>query len=105
MHSEKRFDWIKENHLFQRLSYSSSWSYYGITCSFIDDNWILQSLVIDFLPSHGKHIGKDITICFFKVIDDYELNNKLMGITVDKAMDQLVQLTKSLKSVSPKIFR
>ena len=60
-------------------------SYYGITGHFIDDNWILQSLIIDFCQSRGEHTGKDIANCFLKVIDNYELSNKIMGITVDNA--------------------
>lgn len=40
-------------------------SYYGITGHFIDEQWMLQSLVIDFVPSHGKHTGQDIANIFF----------------------------------------
>lgn len=33
-------------------------SYYGITVHFIDKEWLLTSLALDLVQSHGKHAGK-----------------------------------------------
>lgn len=60
-------------------------SYYGITAHFIDENWVPRSLVIDFVPSNGKHTGKDIANLFLGVIKEKGLISKLQGITVDNA--------------------
>lgn len=60
-------------------------SYYGITTHFIDDDWELQSITLDFIPAHGKHTGKDIALTFFKCLDDKGLSHKLQGITMDNA--------------------
>lgn len=60
-------------------------SYYGITAHFIDDDWILHSLVIDFLSSNGHHTGRDIAELFHSVIRKYCLEKKVQGITVDNA--------------------
>lgn len=60
-------------------------SYYGVTIHFIDDNWQLQSLALDFIPSCGRHCGKDIAEVFFKCIKEYGLENKIQGITLDNA--------------------
>lgn len=59
-------------------------SFYGITAHFIDENWRLQSVVIDFVASNGKHTGKDIAKIFFESISFYQIENKIQGITVDK---------------------
>lgn len=60
-------------------------SYYGITCHFIDEHWQLQSLTIDFVPSHGHHSGYDIATIFFGVLSEYKIQNKIQGITMDNA--------------------
>lgn len=60
-------------------------SYYGITTHFIDDDWELQSITLDFVPAHGKHTGKDIALTFFKSLEDKGLGHKLQGITMDNA--------------------
>lgn len=51
-------------------------SFYGITAHFIDDNWELQSVVLDFVPANGNHTGKDIASIFFSVLQKYELERK-----------------------------
>lgn len=60
-------------------------SYYGITAHFIDKHWNIQSIVLDFLPSHGHHTGKDIASVFYSCLQEYELIDKIQGITVDNA--------------------
>lgn len=50
-------------------------SYYGI-----DDDWSYQSLVLDFLPSGGKHKGIDIADLFHECLNDLGLENKIQGI-------------------------
>lgn len=60
-------------------------SYYGITIHFIDNNWKFQSLALDFVPSNGKHTGKDIANIFFNSIKDYDIQKKVQGITLDNA--------------------
>ncbi|CAD6203838.1 GSCOCG00009824001-RA-CDS, partial [Cotesia congregata] len=60
-------------------------SFYGITIHFIDNDWKYQSMVLDFVASHGKHTGKDIAQVFYKCIKEFELEGKIQGITVDNA--------------------
>lgn len=40
-------------------------SYYGITIHYIDEKWEIRSETLGFLPSKGKHKGKDIADIFF----------------------------------------
>lgn len=60
-------------------------SYYGITAHFIDENWSLQSLTLDFVPSGGRHTGKDIATVFFTSLIDFDIASKIQGITLDNA--------------------
>lgn len=58
-------------------------SYYGITIHFIDSDWVLRTLTLDFEPSHGKHCGVDIANIFSNVLQFYTIENKIEGIAVD----------------------
>ncbi|CAH0559358.1 unnamed protein product [Brassicogethes aeneus] len=60
-------------------------SFYGITSHFVDKDWTMQSLVLDFVPSHGEHTGMDIANIFYTSMEKYDLLNKIQGITVDNA--------------------
>lgn len=57
--------------------------YYGITAHFIDNNWKLHSILLDFLPAHGHHTGKSIAKLFFDVLQFYDLTDSVQGITTD----------------------
>jgi len=63
----------------------SNKSFYGITAHFVDSNWELQSVVLDFVSSNGKHTGKDIAAVFYKSLKLFHIENKCGGITVDNA--------------------
>lgn len=58
-------------------------SYYGITVHYIDEKWEFMSLTLDFLPSHGKHTGKDIAELFQNCLVEYGIEEKVIGVTVD----------------------
>lgn len=58
-------------------------SYNGVTGHFIDENWELHSLLIDFVASHGQHAGKDIAKSFFESVEGFQITRKVLGITVD----------------------
>lgn len=51
-------------------------SLYGITINFIDHEWIYHSMVLDFIPSHGKHTGRDISNIFHKCLVEFKLEKK-----------------------------
>lgn len=60
-------------------------AYYGVTIHYIDHEWCYRSMVLDFIPSRGKHTGKDIADVFYKCLLHYNLVEKVQGITVDNA--------------------
>lgn len=57
--------------------------YYGIIAHFIDNNWKLHSILLDFVPAHGQHIGSSIAKLFFNALQFYDLTNFVQGITTD----------------------
>ena len=86
----------------------------GITIHFIDENWEYHSLVLDLVPSNGKHAGTDIAALFFNILKEYGIQEKVQGITMDNAsanttfMQELGVLMKKEKinfDVNDKHFR
>lgn len=79
---------LKKNN--SKLSFTlDGWSsitrrnYKGITCHFINNNWEIHSLLLDFVPSHGLHAGKDTAKLFFEATKNFQITDKVLGITVD----------------------
>ena len=60
-------------------------SYYGITIHFIDDNWTLQSLPLDFIQNKGRHTGKDIANLIRDVMEEFDVKSRIQGITLDNS--------------------
>lgn len=63
----------------------SSRSYYGVTIHFIDTQWELKSFTLDFIPSHGQHTGKAIAKYFYECLKEYDIRDRIQGITLDNA--------------------
>lgn len=53
--------------------------------TFIDQDWQIHSLAVDFVPSKGKHTGLDIAKIFAGALDRAGLLDKIGGVTVDNA--------------------
>ncbi|CAK1582932.1 unnamed protein product [Parnassius mnemosyne] len=60
-------------------------SYYGVTIHYIDNEWKYRSVVLDFIPSRGRHTGEDIATIFHDCLLEYDIIDKIQGITVDNA--------------------
>ncbi|XP_033220572.1 uncharacterized protein LOC117175112 isoform X1 [Belonocnema kinseyi] len=64
--------------------------------------WTLHSMVLDFIPFAGKHLGRDIVELVMKCLEDYGLCGKVQSITVDNTaanttlMSQLSHLLQSV---------
>lgn len=97
-HIQKKFEEHKQLIKTLLLSNSSkisltldSWSsianesYCAITCHFIDQDWKLNSFVLDFVPLQGQHSGEELANIVFKIFKFYEIENKIQGITTDNA--------------------
>ncbi|CAK1592062.1 unnamed protein product [Parnassius mnemosyne] len=60
-------------------------SYYGVTIHYIDNEWKYRSVVLDFIPSRVRHTGEDIATIFHECLLEYDIIDKIQGITVDNA--------------------
>jgi len=60
-------------------------SFMGITAHYIDNDWTLQSVTLDFLPLSDPHTGLNLSIAFSSVLEKFSLTEKVMGITLDNA--------------------
>lgn len=61
-------------------------------------------MVLDFIPSHGRHTGQDISSIFYKCLVKFKLEQKVQGITVDNASANtlfMAELGKLLPSFDP----
>ena len=52
---------------------------------YIDGDWDLQSLTLEFTPANGAHAGSDIAKIFRNFLEEYQLQTKVQGMTLDNA--------------------
>ena len=48
-------------------------SFYGLTTHFIDKEWILQTVALDFIPSNAKHTGLNIAKFFLESTKEFKV--------------------------------
>jgi hypothetical protein len=52
-------------------------SFVSATGHYIDNNWILQEVIIDFNTLSGKHDGLNITNGFYKILEEFNIMEKV----------------------------
>jgi hypothetical protein len=57
---------------------SSNKSFLSLTAHFIDRDWRLQSVIIDFLQIHGSHTGESIKDSFIFGVENLSIKNKVI---------------------------
>lgn len=67
--------------------------YYGITVHFVDKNWNLQSILLDFVPAQGKHSGESVANLLYDVLRSYGLLNLIQGVTTDNAASNFTMMS------------
>jgi hypothetical protein len=60
-------------------------AFLGITGHYIDNDWALQSLLLDFVPLPGDHTGENLCGAFVDVCERRGILDKLGGVTTDNA--------------------
>jgi hypothetical protein len=58
-------------------------AFLGITVHCIDDGWVPQSLVLNFIPLHNTHTGKMLSKAFFATCERFDILTDILGITTD----------------------
>ena len=64
---------------------SNNKAFLGITGHYIDDDWVLQSLVLDFVPLCGEHTGENLCGAFVGACERLGILDKLLAVTTDNA--------------------
>ena len=75
-------------------------SYLGVTIHFIDNNWKLQHFLLDLVHFPGSHTAIRIQELILQVLNDANITEKLLGITMDNAQSMNAaakELKKKLK--------
>lgn len=57
----------------------------GVTAHWIDDNWKIQSTVLDLALLEGPHTGKNLCGAFINTLKTYDIERKVLGISTDNA--------------------
>src|SRR4030095_2140389 len=60
-------------------------AFLGITAHYIDNDWALQSFLLDFVPLPGDHTGENLCEAFVGVCERRGILDKLQGVTTDNA--------------------
>jgi hypothetical protein len=60
-------------------------SYMGITCHWIDDDWILQKRVIAYRVFDERHTAENIYRLIKQILEEYLLESKIFSISFDNA--------------------
>ena len=60
-------------------------AFLGITGHYIDDDWALRSLLLDFVPLPGEHTGENLCEAFVAACERFGILHKLLGVTTDNA--------------------
>lgn len=60
-------------------------AFLGIIACWITDEWELRHAPLDLAILEGEHSGENIASAFAAVLDDYDLWDKMLGVTTDNA--------------------
>ena len=63
----------------------NSIAFMGITAHFIDTDWNVCAMTLDFLPIPSKHTGDCLAESFLSTLKTFKLENKTLAITLDNA--------------------
>ena len=67
-------------------------SYMVLTGHFVDDSWILQKRVLNFIHFPPPHSGYDIARAIFQCLTDWGIEDKVYSISVDNASNNEVAI-------------
>ncbi|GBC30168.2 zinc finger BED domain-containing protein RICESLEEPER 2-like [Rhizophagus irregularis DAOM 181602=DAOM 197198] len=71
----------------------STKSFLSITAHFINKEWNLQNIIIDFIQTQDSHTGSNIKDAFLLGISNMSLESKIMGIITDNASNNSTFMT------------
>jgi len=64
----------------------------GFTIHYIDDEWNVQEILLAFKLLEEEHDGQRLANVFLKVLTDFELTHRLLGVTTDNASNNATMM-------------
>ena len=55
----------------------SNKSFMSITAHFIDSDWALQHILLDFIEMHDSHLGQNLKNAFVLGLESFSIENKV----------------------------
>ncbi|KAL6553636.1 hypothetical protein OROGR_007478 [Orobanche gracilis] len=59
--------------------------YLCLTAHYVDSSWKLNSQVLNFLHMESGHTGHDMFSAVYKLLQDWEIEQKIFSVTLDNA--------------------
>ncbi|CAG8832724.1 16953_t:CDS:1, partial [Racocetra persica] len=60
-------------------------AFLSVTLHWINDQWQMQCILLDFIPLHERHIGYFLAETLFNLIEDFGLGKKILSMTANNA--------------------
>jgi hypothetical protein len=67
-------------------------SFFGFTIHYINDDWQMKEELLAFKFLEGEHDGKSLSVAFIDVLEDFEIADRLLGVTADNASNNSTML-------------
>jgi hypothetical protein len=65
-------------------------AYLGITIHYVDSNWCLCNFLLDIIPFNVRHTGENIAQEIIRVLDEFQISNKIIALTTDNESAMVV---------------
>jgi hypothetical protein len=65
-------------------------AFMAITGYFIDDEWNYREILLGFEPLHGSHLGTNLSTVLFDLLQQYEIIDHVLSITIDNASNNVI---------------
>jgi hypothetical protein len=65
-------------------------AFLGLTIHYIDNDWKLQNFLLDIIPFTVSHTGTNIAHEIIRVLDEFNISNKIIALTTDNESAMLV---------------
>ena len=60
-------------------------NFLGVTGHWVDKDWELQSILLDFADPPAEHTGVNLKSSVVDVLQEFDITHRVLGITVDGA--------------------
>lgn len=65
----------------------SGYSFCGVTCHFVDSDWKLQSVVLDFMPMHEKQEKDEFADQLNDMLKSFEIDGKIQAVVWNTSVE------------------